>query len=72
VESITCPVIVIHGRSDIIVDAIHAQHTAAIVPSAELRILDELGPFSIETEVLPRSSTCSDADISTFLVGAAR
>jgi pimeloyl-ACP methyl ester carboxylesterase len=53
VESITCPVIVVHGRSDIIVDVIHAEHTAAIVPNAELRVFDELGHFSIETQVLP-------------------
>jgi pimeloyl-ACP methyl ester carboxylesterase len=53
VGSITCPVVVVHGRSDVIVDVIHAQHTATKVPNAELRVFDDLGHFSIETEVLP-------------------
>lgn len=51
--SITCPVIVLHGGSDVIVDVIHARNTAEIVPRAELRVFDELGHFSIEAEMLP-------------------
>ena len=50
---IAAPVIVLHGGSDIIVAAAHAHHTAAIVPTAELRVVPELGHFSIISELLP-------------------
>ena len=53
VTDITCPVIVLHGAADIIADPIHARHTAAIVPGAELHILDDLGHFSIEDQLIP-------------------
>ncbi|MGH8977108.1 MAG: alpha/beta fold hydrolase [Acidimicrobiia bacterium] len=53
VGSISCPVIVLHGGSDVIVDVIHARHTASIVPNAQLRVFDTLGHFSIVVEVLP-------------------
>jgi len=46
-------VIVLHGAGDVIVPPAHARRTAAIVPHAELRILDELGHFSIVDEVIP-------------------
>jgi pimeloyl-ACP methyl ester carboxylesterase len=51
-SSITCPVIVIHGGSDTIVPVAHAHHTASIVPGAQLRVFDDLGHFSITTEVV--------------------
>jgi pimeloyl-ACP methyl ester carboxylesterase len=50
---IRCPVTVLHGGADRIVDPIHAQHTAAIVPNATLLVLDDLGHFSIEREIVP-------------------
>jgi pimeloyl-ACP methyl ester carboxylesterase len=53
VSTVACPVIVLHGRRDVMVDVIHAEHTAAIVPGAELRVFDELGHFSIEREIMP-------------------
>jgi len=53
VDRIVCPVTIVHGADDIVVDVIHAQHTAAIVPNAELRVFDGLGHFSIVREVLP-------------------
>ena len=53
VRTITCPVIVLHGALDVITTVVHARHTAAIVPGAELRILDDLGHFSIEDEIVP-------------------
>jgi pimeloyl-ACP methyl ester carboxylesterase len=46
-------VIVLHGAADVIADPIHARHTAAIVPGAELRIVDDLGHFSIEDRLVP-------------------
>ena len=53
VASIRCPVTVLHGRSDRMVDVIHAHHTAELVPGASLVIFDDLGHFSIVTKVVP-------------------
>jgi pimeloyl-ACP methyl ester carboxylesterase len=53
VADISCPVIVLHGGADVIADPIHARHTAAIVPNAELRIVPGAGHFSIEDHIVP-------------------
>ena len=53
VTDITCPVIVLHGGADVIAHPVHARHTAAIVPGAELRIFDDLGHFSIQDHLVP-------------------
>jgi pimeloyl-ACP methyl ester carboxylesterase len=53
VTAIRCPVTVLHGRSDRIVNVIHAYHTAELIPSAELLVFDDLGHFSITTKVVP-------------------
>jgi pimeloyl-ACP methyl ester carboxylesterase len=53
VTSIQCPVTVLHGGSDRMVDVIHARHTAELVPGAELVIFNDLGHFSIVTKVVP-------------------
>jgi pimeloyl-ACP methyl ester carboxylesterase len=58
VTDIACPVIVLHGGADVVADPIHARHTAAIVPGAELRIFDALGHFSIQDQLV---STILDA-----------
>jgi pimeloyl-ACP methyl ester carboxylesterase len=52
VTAITCPVAVIHGGSDNFVPVAHAQHTAAIVPGATLRVYEPLGHFSICQKVV--------------------
>jgi pimeloyl-ACP methyl ester carboxylesterase len=52
VAAVRCPVAVIHGGSDTIVPVALAHHTAEIVPGATLRVYDELGHFSIITEVV--------------------
>jgi pimeloyl-ACP methyl ester carboxylesterase len=52
VTAIRCPVIVLHGGADVIADPIHACGTADLVPGAELRIVDGLGHFSIEDELV--------------------
>jgi hypothetical protein len=39
------------------VDVIHAQHTAGLVPGAELVIFDDLGHFSIVAKVVPAISS---------------
>jgi pimeloyl-ACP methyl ester carboxylesterase len=53
VGSIRCPVVVLHGNADRMADVSHARHTAAIVPGAELRLVEGHGHFSIETLVIP-------------------
>lgn len=50
---IQCPVTVLHGESDRMVDVIHARHTAELIPGAELVIFDDLGHFSIVTKIVP-------------------
>ena len=57
VRSIRCPVTVLHGGSDRMVDVIHAHHTAEVVPGAELVIFDDYGHFSIVNEACRRSAT---------------
>src|SRR4051812_8299614 len=52
-QSITCPVTVLQGSADIIVDPIQARHTVDLVPRAELRLVEGLGHFSILPEVVP-------------------
>jgi pimeloyl-ACP methyl ester carboxylesterase len=51
--SIRCPVTVLHGASDRIVDVIHARHTVELIPGADLVIFADLGHFSITTKVVP-------------------
>ena len=53
VTAIVCPVIVLHGAADVITTPVHAEHTATIVPGAELKVCDGLGHFSIEDEIVP-------------------
>jgi pimeloyl-ACP methyl ester carboxylesterase len=49
---ITCPVIVVHGEDDQLVPIAHSRHTAALIPSAELRVLPGVGHLSL-TDQLP-------------------
>jgi pimeloyl-ACP methyl ester carboxylesterase len=53
VKSIQCPVTVLHGGSDRMVDVIHAHHTAEVVPGAKPVVFDDHGHFSIVTKVVP-------------------
>ena len=53
VGSVRCPVTVLHGLDDTIVDVSQAYHTASIVPGAELRLVEGLGHLSIGAEALP-------------------
>jgi pimeloyl-ACP methyl ester carboxylesterase len=56
VRSIQCPVTVLHGGSDRMVDVIHAHHSAEVVPGSKLAVFDDHGHFSIVTEVVPAIS----------------
>lgn len=52
VNRIKCPTVVLHGAADPIVVPIQAEHTASLIPGAELRIVPELGHFSISGQVV--------------------
>ena len=52
VDRIACPVVVLHGALDSVVPVAHAHYTAKIVPGARLRVVDDLGHFSIIGEVV--------------------
>jgi len=47
VTKVRCPVVVLHGEADHIVPAVHARHTASVVPGAKLQVVPALGHFSI-------------------------
>jgi pimeloyl-ACP methyl ester carboxylesterase len=53
VGSVRCPVTVLHGLDDTIVDVSQADHTVSLVPAAELQVVEGLGHLSIIAEVLP-------------------
>ena len=52
VSDVRCPVTVLQGSDDRMVDVVNARHTAEIVPRAELVIIDGAGHFSIEAHVV--------------------
>jgi pimeloyl-ACP methyl ester carboxylesterase len=53
VADVICPVTVLHGESDGVVDVIHARHTASMLRDARLEVHSELGHFSVVAEVVP-------------------
>jgi pimeloyl-ACP methyl ester carboxylesterase len=53
VTQIRCPVTVLHGTQDRMVDIIHPRHTAELIPGADLILRDGSGHFSIETHIVP-------------------
>ena len=57
VSAVSCPVVVLHGESDLIVPVAHAHHTAAIVPGARLDIRRELGHLSIAPKIVEAVSS---------------
>jgi pimeloyl-ACP methyl ester carboxylesterase len=52
VSAIGCPVTVIHGERDTLAPVEHGRHTAAIVPGAVLQTYEDLGHFSIGTQLV--------------------
>ncbi len=56
VTTITCPVTVLHGEMDNMCNVVNARHTAEIVPNARLVLYDDLGHFSIVTNLIPTIS----------------
>ena len=52
INRITCPVSVLHGDLDQLVDVSQAEHTASILPTATLTRVPLAGHFSIEREII--------------------
>ncbi len=50
-RAITCPTIVVHGADDRLVPISHSEHTASLIPGAELRLLDDMGHLSLTDEL---------------------
>jgi pimeloyl-ACP methyl ester carboxylesterase len=51
--AVTCPVTIVHGTDDRLVDVRVAHHNKELLPHAELRVVEGLGHFSIGREVVP-------------------
>jgi pimeloyl-ACP methyl ester carboxylesterase len=51
--AVTCPVTIVHGTDDRLVDVRVAHHNHELLPHAELRIVEGLGHFSIGREAVP-------------------
>lgn len=60
VAEVRCPVTVLHGTEDRMVDPIHAEHTAELVPHARLVLVNGLGHFSIEACIIPELTRLLD------------
>jgi pimeloyl-ACP methyl ester carboxylesterase len=52
VAAVRCPVTVLHGSDDTIVDPMNAHHTAALLPQATLRIEDGHGHLSVTSLIV--------------------
>jgi pimeloyl-ACP methyl ester carboxylesterase len=50
---VECRTVVLHGAADPLVPPSQAEYTAGIVPGATLRVIPDLGHFSISTQVVP-------------------
>lgn len=53
VTDVACPVTVVHGEADRVVDVSHAHHTASILQDAHLELHPELGHLSVVARVVP-------------------
>ena len=56
VTTITCPVTVLHGEMDNMCNVVNDRHAAEMVPTARLVLYDDLGHFSIVTNLIPTIS----------------
>jgi pimeloyl-ACP methyl ester carboxylesterase len=51
--AVTCPITIVHGSDDRLVDVRVARHNHELLPHSHLRIVEGLGHFSIGREVVP-------------------
>lgn len=59
-RAVQAPTVVLHGAADPFVPVAHAHHTAALVPGATLRIVEDLGHLSIVPSSSPPSGRWAD------------
>ena len=52
ITAVDCPVILLHGSEDNIVDPVNAQHTSSLIPQATLRIEDGHGHLSVTATIV--------------------
>jgi pimeloyl-ACP methyl ester carboxylesterase len=52
ITAVACPVVVLHGREDTIVDPVNAEHTTSLIPQATLRIEDGHGHLSVTATII--------------------
>jgi pimeloyl-ACP methyl ester carboxylesterase len=52
VTAVGCPVVVVHGSDDTIVDPVNAHHTASLIPQATLRIEEGQGHLSVVASIV--------------------
>lgn len=51
--AVRCPVVVLHGSADPLVPVAQAHHTASLLSRAQTRVVEDLGHFSITTQIVP-------------------
>jgi pimeloyl-ACP methyl ester carboxylesterase len=66
VKRITCPVTVLHGAIDGLMPVANACHTAAIVPGARLRVLEDVGHISLLTRTVEATSELLTRDVAAW------
>ena len=52
VTAVRCPVVVLHGRDDTIVNPLNARHTASLIPQTTLRLEDGQGHLSVVASIV--------------------
>ena len=52
ITAVDCPVVLLHGSEDTIVDPVNAQHTTSLIPQATLRIEDGHGHLSVTATIV--------------------
>ena len=58
--TITAPTIVVHGADDRLVPLSHSEHTASLIPGAELRVVPECGHLSLVDHLPALASEISE------------
>ena len=63
VRNVECPVTILHGADDRLVDVMQARHTADLLPRARLAVIADAGHFSIERNIVSELVTlCNDTN----------
>lgn len=52
-KTITAPTLVVHGKADLLIPYQAGEHTAELVPGAQLLILDDMGHYMAEADIAP-------------------